>query len=73
MKLRGRRNKQPQVNEKMHFKRKNEQRDSPQRPIPSSPKHYSGPEGRGQLDVEGRRKRIHVLLDSGAGCFLLSV
>jgi len=56
----------------MHFKRKNEEPDSPARPIPSSPKHYSCPEGPAQLDVEGRRTRIHILLDSGASCFLLS-
>jgi len=56
----------------MHFKRKNEEPDSPQRPIPSSPKHYSCPEGPAELDVEGKRTRIHVLLDSGASCFLIS-
>jgi len=56
----------------MHLKRKNEEPDSPQRPIPSSPKHYSCPEGPGQLDVKGKRTHIHVLLDSGASCFLLS-
>jgi len=56
----------------MHFKRKNEEPDSPQRPIPSSPKNYSCPEGPAHLDVEGRRTSIHVLLDSGASCFLLS-
>jgi len=56
----------------MHFKRKNEEPDNPQRPIPSSPKHYSCPEGPAQLDAEGKRTRIHVLLDSGASCFLIS-
>jgi len=56
----------------MHFKRKNEEPDSPQRPIPSSPKDYSCPEGPAQLDVEGKRTRIHVLLDLGASCFLLN-
>jgi len=56
----------------MHFKRKNEEPDSPQRLIPSAPKHYSCPEGPAQIDVEGRPKGIHVLLDSGASCFLLS-
>ena len=55
----------------MHFKRKNKEPDRPQRPIPSSPKHYSCPEGTAYLDVEGRRTSIHVLLDSGASCFLL--
>jgi len=56
----------------MHFKRKNEEPDDPKRPIPSSPKYYSCPEGPAQLDVEGKHTRIHVLLDSGASCFLLS-
>jgi len=55
----------------MHFKRKNEEQESP-RPIPSSPKHYSCPEGPDQLDVEGKCTRIHVLLDPGASCCLLS-
>jgi len=40
--------------------------------MPSSPKDYSCPEGHAQFDVEGNRTRIHVLLDSGASCFLLS-
>jgi len=56
----------------MHLKRKSEEPEDPQRPIPSSPKHYSCPEGPAQLDVEGKRTCIHVLLDSGASCFLLS-
>ena len=56
----------------MHLKGKNEELDSPRRPIPSSPKHYSCLEGPAQLDVAGKRTRIHVLLDSGASCFLLS-
>jgi len=56
----------------MHLKRKNKEPDDPQRPIPSSPKHYSCPEGPAQLDVEVKRTRIHVLLDSGASSFLLS-
>ena len=56
----------------MHFKRKNEEPDSPHRPAPSSPKDYSCPEGPAQLDIEGNGTRIHVLLDSGASCFLLS-
>jgi len=56
----------------MHLKRKNKEPDSPQRPIPSFPKHYSCLEAPAQLDVEGKRTRIHILLDSGASCFLLS-
>ena len=56
----------------MHFKRKNEEQDSLQRPIPNSPKHYSSPEGPAQLDIEGKCTRIHVLLNSCASCFLLS-
>jgi len=56
----------------MHLKRKNEEQDDPQRPILSSPKHYSFREGPAQLDVEGKRTPIHVLVDSGASCFLLS-
>jgi len=56
----------------MHLKRKNEEPDGPQRLIPSSPKHYSCPAGPAQLDVEGKCTRIHVLLDSGASCFLIS-
>jgi len=56
----------------MHFKRKNEEPDSPERPIPSSPKHYSCLGGHAKLEVEGKRMRIHVLLDSGASCFLIS-
>ena len=56
----------------MNFKRKNEEPDSPQRVILSSLKHYSCPEGPALLDVEGKRTRIQVLLDSGASCFLLS-
>jgi len=56
----------------MYFKRKNEEPESPQRLIPSTPKHYSCPEGPAQLDVQGKSTRIHVLLDSGASCFLLS-
>jgi len=56
----------------MDLKRKNEEPEDPQRPIPSSPKHYLCPEGPAQLDVEGKRTRIHVLLDSEASCFLRS-
>ena len=56
----------------MHLKRKHKEPDDPQRTVPRSPKHYSCPEGPVQLDVEGKRTRIHVLLDSGASCFLLS-
>ena len=46
--------------------------DHPQRPIPSSPKRHSYLEGPAHLDVKGKPTRIHVLLDSGASCFLLS-
>ena len=56
----------------MHLKRKNEELDDPQRPILSFSKHYSCPEGPVQIDVEGKRTRIYVLLDSGTSCFLLS-
>jgi len=56
----------------MHLKSKIEEPDSHERPILSSPKYYPCPEGPAQLDVEGKRGRIHVLLDSGASCFLLS-
>ena len=56
----------------MNLKRKNEEPDDPQRPIPSFPKYYSCPEGPAQLDVKGKHMHIHVLLDSGASCPLLS-
>ena len=72
MKLRGRGNKQSQSKRQCILREKGEEPDSPHRPIPSSPKHYSCPEGPAQLDVDGKRTRIYVLLDSGASCFLLS-
>src|SRR5438105_7786786 len=56
----------------MHSKRKNDEPDYPPRERPEEPKHYSCPEGLAHLDVMGKRTRIHILLDSGATCFLMS-